>query len=134
MRSWPARNRKQVRIEIIPMIDVMMFLLVFFVLISINVLPALGLKINPPSAAKAERVIERTKIMLSIDKSGAMFIDGKPVSLSEIPDRLRPNPGDTPPMVVIAGDGASELQHLVDALDALKTAGIASAAIVAKSK
>ena len=41
MRSWPLRTRKASRIEIIPMIDVMMFLLVFFVLISINALPAL---------------------------------------------------------------------------------------------
>ena len=39
MRNWPARPRKAPRIEIIPMIDVMMFLLVFFVLISLNSLP-----------------------------------------------------------------------------------------------
>jgi len=51
MRSWPARVRKASRIEIIPMIDVMMFLLVFFVLISINALPALGLKVALPYAA-----------------------------------------------------------------------------------
>lgn len=48
MRTWPKRPTKSVRIEIIPMIDVMMFLLVFFVLISIHVLPALGLKVALP--------------------------------------------------------------------------------------
>ena len=42
MRHWPEKRRKRARIEIIPMIDVMMFLLVFFVLISANVLSALG--------------------------------------------------------------------------------------------
>ena len=42
MRSWPEKKERRARIEIIPMIDVMMFLLVFFVLISLNVLPALG--------------------------------------------------------------------------------------------
>jgi len=54
MRAWPQRARKSVRIEIIPMIDVMMFLLVFFVLISINVLPALGLKVALPHSALCE--------------------------------------------------------------------------------
>lgn len=116
------------------MIDVMMFLLVFFVLISLNVLPALGLKITPPSSSQTQRVIERTKVMLGIDKSGATFIDGRPVGLDEMADRLRPQPGEQPPMVIIAGDGTTELQNLVNVLDVLKQAGITNAAIVAKSK
>ncbi len=134
MRNFPARRERKARIEIIPMIDVMMFLLVFFVLISINVLPALGLKINPPTSSQTQRVVERTKVMLSIDKEGATFLDGRPVAIAELPDRLRPVPGDQPPVVVIAGDGATELQNLVNVLDALKVAGISSAAIVAKAK
>jgi biopolymer transport protein ExbD len=51
IRVWPQPKRKYARIEIIPMIDVMMFLLVFYVLISINVLPALGLKVALPHSA-----------------------------------------------------------------------------------
>ena len=134
MRNFPARRERKARIEIIPMIDVMMFLLVFFVLISINVLPALGLKINPPTSSQTQRVVERTKVLLSIDKAGATFLDGRPVAVAELPDRLRPVPGDQPPVVVIAGDGATELQNLVNVLDALKAAGISTAAIVAKAK
>lgn len=38
------------------MIDVMMFLLVFFVLISLNVIPALGLKTQLPSAGSAQQL------------------------------------------------------------------------------
>ncbi len=116
------------------MIDVMMFLLVFFVLISINVLPALGLKISPPSSARTEHVVERTKVMVSIDHDGNTFIEGRPVSLEELPDRLRPLPGEQSPAVIIAGDGTSQLQHLVNVLDALKAAGITNAAIVARAK
>ncbi|MFY8082051.1 MAG: biopolymer transporter ExbD, partial [Limnohabitans sp.] len=48
MRHWQQTQRKKARIEIIPMIDVMMFLLVFFVLISVNVIPALGIKTQQP--------------------------------------------------------------------------------------
>ena len=55
MRNWPERKRSRARIEIIPMIDVMMFLLVFFVLISTNVLPALGLRVALPHAAAPDQ-------------------------------------------------------------------------------
>ena len=44
MRRWHQDKKARVRIEIIPMIDVMMFLLVFFVLISIDVIHAFGVK------------------------------------------------------------------------------------------
>ncbi len=134
MRSFPAKPERKARIEIIPMIDVMMFLLVFFVLISLNVLPALGLKISPPTSARPDRVVERTKVIVGIDKDGNTFLDGNPVPLTELPDRLRPTQGDQPPVVVIAGDGASQLQSMVSVLDALKSAGIANAQIVAKQK
>ena len=54
MSRWPDTPKKRTRIEIIPMIDVMMFLLVFFVLVSINVIPALGLKTKLPQSSQAK--------------------------------------------------------------------------------
>lgn len=45
MRSWGEMEKCRVCIEIILMIDVMMFLLVFFVLLSLNVILVLGIKI-----------------------------------------------------------------------------------------
>ena len=54
MSRWPDAPRKKTRIELVPMIDVMMFLLVFFVLISINVIPALGLKTKLPQSSQAK--------------------------------------------------------------------------------
>lgn len=40
MRTWDEPKKRKAHIELIPMIDVMMFLLVFFVLVSLNVIPA----------------------------------------------------------------------------------------------
>ena len=54
MRRWDEPENKKARIEIIPMIDVMMFLLVFFVLLSLNVIPALGVKTALPSSSVAK--------------------------------------------------------------------------------
>lgn len=135
MRSWPERRERHARIEIIPMIDVMMFLLVFFVLISINVLPALGLRVTPPSSSQPDKIVERTRVTVGIDRDGDTFLDGQAVSLAELPDRLRGMASEDKPLaVIISGDEAADLQKLVAVLDALKAAKVASAAIVTRPK
>ena len=119
------------------MIDVMMFLLVFFVLLSINVIPALGLKIKPPSSARPDQIVDRQRVTIGIDATGQPYIDGQPVSLGDIPEKLAAAAAIDPNKklaVVISGDEAAELQSLVSVLDALKLAGVASAQIVTRNK
>ena len=116
------------------MIDVMMFLLVFFVLISTNVLPALGLKVNPPVSAHPDKVLEKTKFTVGIDKEGRTFLDGQPTELVDIVPRLKAASAEKPTTVVIAGDETTALQNLVSVLDALQAAGITSAQIVTRAK
>ena len=118
------------------MIDVMMFLLVFFVLISINVLPALGLKVALPSAAQAEKVVDRKKVTLTLARNGNLFLDGNRISLDELPSQLTAlGNGDKSKLaVIIAGDEAAELGELVHVLDAVKSAGIGAASIITSAK
>ena len=116
------------------MIDVMMFLLVFFVLISINVLPALGLKITPPSSAQSEMIIERTRVMVGIDHDGHTFLDGTPIELPQLPDRLKAMATDKPLTVVVTGDEGAAIQNLISVMDALKLGGVASMQFVTRSK
>ncbi len=134
MRVWPERKERHARIEIIPMIDVMMFLLVFFVLISTNVLPALGLKVNPPSSAHPDKVVEKVRYTVGIDREGRIFLDGKPMELAALAETLKTATAEKPAAVVIAGDEGAALQTLVSVLDALKSAGVGSAQIVTRAK
>jgi biopolymer transport protein ExbD len=135
MRSWPQRKQRHARIEIIPMIDVMMFLLVFFVLISLNVLPALGLRIKPPTSANIDKVIERQRATVGIDRDGRIFLDGQAVDISYLAERLRViSTPEKQLSVIIAGDENSTLQSLVEVLDSLKLAGVASTQIVTRPK
>ncbi|MGF6919469.1 ExbD/TolR family protein [Paraburkholderia sp. 40] len=135
MRQFPQRKQKQSRIEIIPMIDVMMFLLAFFVLISMNVLPALGLKVALPHSKQTEKVVNQKKITLTIAEDGKTYLDGQLVETAALESRLQGLAGqEQKPTVIIAGDGASRLQNLVDVLDALKKANIPAASIIAKGQ
>jgi biopolymer transport protein ExbD len=132
MRSWPTRTRKSARIEIIPMIDVMMFLLVFFVLISLNALPALGLRVVLPTAANPTHLDIVKRVTLTLTADGEIYIDGDKTTLDGVTERLRAMAQDSKLTVVISGDRDARLQPLVNLLDALKRAGIVAATVIAR--
>jgi biopolymer transport protein ExbD len=134
MRTWPPRTRKAARIEIIPMIDVMMFLLVFFVLISLNALPALGLRVALPYAANPAHLEVTRRVTVTLTADGQIFVDGEKTSAAGVTERLKILARDAKLTVIISGDREARLQPLVNVLDALKQAGIVSATIIAKQE
>ena len=134
MRAWPQRPRKPSRIEIIPMIDVMMFLLVFFVLISLNALPALGLRVTLPYASQPAHLEVTRRVTLTLTANGEVYLDGERTTLEGITERMRELARDAKLTVIIAGDQNARLQPLVSVLDALKAAGIVSATVIARQE
>jgi biopolymer transport protein ExbD len=134
MRNWPSRPYKPVRIEVIPMIDVMMFLLVFFVLISIHVLPSLGLKVALPQSSAASRLDEPRRVTVTLTKEGGVYLDGNATTVEELPALLRNLSAQSKVAVIIAGDELSHLQAVVDVLGALQKGGVAATAITTKAK
>ncbi|HSY95108.1 MAG TPA: biopolymer transporter ExbD [Steroidobacteraceae bacterium] len=134
MRNWPSRPRRAPRIEIIPMIDVMMFLLVFFVLISLNSLPSRGVKVALPYAADAAHLEVPKRVTLTLTADGEVYLDGARTGLAELSEQLQALERTSKLTVIIAGDQSARLQPLVSVLDAVKRAGIGSASIIAKQE
>jgi biopolymer transport protein ExbD len=135
MRSWGEKKAAKARIEIIPMIDVMMFLLVFFVLISINVIPALGVKTKLPSSSQSQDLKSVKNAIVTLAKSGGVQLDGKTVEVAELAGRIKAQA--TPQQkvnVIVNGDAGVEMQRLIDVMDALKEGGLDSISIAAKKK
>ena len=135
MRRFPEQPRKKSRIEIIPMIDVMMFLLVFFVLISLNVIPALGLKVALPVSRQATLQTPPKKLLVGIPAQGPFMVDGASVSdVAALTDKLRQIQAATPEgvAVIVQGDEQAALQRLVEVMDTLKQLHIDAMTISAK--
>lgn len=135
MLFWHEEPRRKARIEIIPMIDVMMFLLVFFVLISLNVIPALGLKTQLPTASKPEKLEVRTHAVVTVAKDGQVQLDGVNYSLDGLRAALvkLAHTGKAVD-VVVNSDRDASVQQLIDVMDAVKSAGITSIAIASAHK
>lgn len=84
MRTWEEPKKKRIHIEIIPMIDVMMFLLVFFVLISLNVIPALGIKTQLPGAASAQQLKPQNKAVITLGLDDRLQLDGAEIGRAHV--------------------------------------------------
>ncbi|MDR0674154.1 MAG: biopolymer transporter ExbD [Zoogloeaceae bacterium] len=135
MLPWEDEPRRKARIEIIPMIDVMMFLLVFFVLISLHVIPALGFKTSLPGASAPERFEVRKHALISISSAGTFQLDGSNHTLASLKAALVALKRESPDAdIVINSDREASVQAMVDAMDAAKSAGITAIAVAANRK
>jgi biopolymer transport protein ExbD len=133
MRSWDEPKKRKARVEIIPMIDVMMFLMVFFVLISLNVIPALGLKTNLPSASSSQDLAPQKKAIITIGLQDALQVDGVDTLITALAARLnqQKTAGDKL-NVIVNSDRGVEVQRLVEVMDTLKQSGFESISIATR--
>ena len=121
------------RVEVIPMIDIMMFLLVFFVVISLRMIAGTGVPMEIPSS-KTTQSIKSSTVTVGITKTGETVIDGKPVTQEELKTKLTELKKQKPVDVVLAGDKDVPLQSLLQVMDAIRGAGISSVGIAAKAE
>ena len=136
MRHWQQTQRKKARIEIIPMIDVMMFLLVFFVLISVNVIPALGIKTQQPSSSQVQQLKKKdVQVVVTLGKEDTIQVDGKNIQLKELASAVRQKAGGSDQIAVIVNsDKGAEVQTLVDVMDEIKKSGLGKVSLAARER
>lgn len=122
----PRKRKKKPRIEIIPMIDTMFFLLVFFMVATLSMTVQRGLPVNLPHAASAREEIKQV-VALTLTKEGRLFFDDDEMgSSAEVAMKLadRKKAGEEL-AVVIRADRAVEHGRVIDLMDAVRQAGIA---------
>ena len=128
----PRQGYKRARLEIIPMIDTIFFLLVFFMVASLSMTLETGMRVNLPKAEAAERE-SLTKVTISLSHDGSVYLDRERTTLealdSTLARRVRENPRV---VVVINADERVEHGRVVAAMDAAKKAGAARMAIATR--
>jgi biopolymer transport protein ExbD len=136
MRHWQQTQRKKARIEIIPMIDVMMFLLVFFVLISVNVIPALGIKTQQPNSSQVQQLKTKdVQVVVTMGKENVIQVDGRDVELKDLSAAVKRKAGTSEQIAVIVNsDKGAEVQTLVDVMDEIKKSGLGKVSLAARER
>ncbi len=92
------QKSEKARIEIIPMIDVIFFLLVFFMISTLSMTVNRGLPINLPKAATSQRDL-RESFNITVMQDGTLFLNKEPTTLSELGQRVKTGVEQEPDMV-----------------------------------
>ncbi len=129
----PRTVRKKARIEIIPMIDTMFFLLVFFMVATLTMTMQRGIAVNLPHAASARDEIKQV-VTLTLTKEGKLYFDkveiGSPADAALRLSTL--TTAGTEVSVVINADRAVEHGKVVDLMDAIRQSGITRIAVAVR--
>ncbi len=126
-------SEEKARIEIIPMIDIMMFLLVFFMLVTLKMIQSSGMKLELPQSSTAT-MLESTKVTLNVNHEGVLFLDGAPITELALGERLKELQSRKKVDVVIAGDKGVAYQRIVRTMDIVREAGINSVALATSDR
>ncbi len=122
------------RINILPMIDVIFAILVFFIVSSLYLTRSEGLPVNLPRATTAE--VQKTKqITVSLDQQGKLTIDSKPAQINQLKVKIekliKPDSNTT---VIVNADKTVEHGQVVEIIDQLRQIPEVQLAIAAKKK
>ncbi len=131
MRLPPAAKKKA-RIEIIPMIDTMFFLLVFFMIATLSMTMQKGMPVNLPTAGSATQVVPG-EVSLTLTKNGQLFFNKEPIKILDLEPRLQSLlqvKGE--PSVVINADEAVSHGRVLAVMDSVRKTGIYNMAIAIK--
>ena len=129
----PRQQMEKARIEIIPMIDVIFFLLVFFMVSTLSMTINRGLPVNLPTAASSQKDL-RENLNLTLTQDGTIFLNKEPITLQDLGPRVKTALAAEPElMVILNADGDVRHQAVVEAMDELRLAGVARLAIAVKS-
>ena len=118
-------SHSEARIEIVPLIDIMFFLLASFMLVSLSMVHARTIKVTLPGASTATLDSMKHTATVSIDAAGRAFLDKKLLTDEALRTKLGAAHAADPALrVVIAGDTAARHGDVIRVLNSVRSAGI----------
>jgi biopolymer transport protein ExbD len=129
-RSHYLGAEEKARIEIIPMIDIMMFLLVFFMLATLKMIQGAGIKLDLPQSSTAEQLQQTIKVTIGITRTDELYLDARQVTEDELTAHLKGLLGESTKVdVAISGDEGTSYKNIIHVMDLVRAAGISSVAL-----
>ena len=128
------QNEKKPQFMIIPLIDVIFFLLVFFMMNSMQTVTQRVMSVQLPQAATAAAP-SQLPVIVTVDSTGHIMVDSRSMSYDEVSaflhEKLRVNPQAA---VVLQADKQAAHGQVVAVMDIMKKAGVQKLGIAAENK
>lgn len=126
MRYFEARKG---RIELVPMIDVMFFLLVFFLIVTLHMIPDRGLALALPTSSTTAP-LQRPQVLVNVRADGSISVEGTPLDLAGLRALLAAKGATTDVTIAAARD--VPFQSFLAVMDACRASGVTSIGIAAQ--
>ncbi len=135
MRVASPVSHKKARIEIIPLIDIMFFLLASFMMVSLSQVHMKGMKVNLPVGQSGETQSKKDYISVSVDRNGNAYFDKKEMNYDELTATLKKVHDENPEAkVFVRGDAETVHGNIIRVLDILRSVGFYKVAFEIKSE
>lgn len=129
------RIAEQPKIMIIPMIDIMLFVLVFFMVSTIYMVQLNTLPVNLPAAAAAQRETKPNLVSITITEQGDIVYDKDDLPAENLAERIRNSlTVDSETVFVLRGDRKASYEDMATVLDLLKQSGARHVSIATELK
>jgi biopolymer transport protein ExbD len=128
----PRQQFEKARIGIIPMIDIIFFLLVFFMVSTLSMTINRGLPVNLPKAASSQKDL-RESFNVTVMQDGTLFLNKEPTTLEQLGQQVRATVEKEPELVVmINADDQAMHGAIVSVMDEVRLAGVSRLAIAVR--
>jgi biopolymer transport protein ExbD len=124
LQSADSEHEEDARIEVVPLIDIMFFLLASFMMVSLSMTQIHRVNLKLPTSSSAVSDNRVPPIHLAIDQHGVATWDSEIVTPTEITRRLVELKPDENTRVLIGADQDCRHQHVLTVLDAVKAAKV----------
>jgi biopolymer transport protein ExbD len=133
------RGKKGARIEIIPLIDIIFFLLATFIMVSLSMTKNQGVQVALPAAGSAASLGDNQEmekaVTLSVNDKGEVFFNKDKITIAQLPMRLQTYKAQSKdPKVVINSDAGADFKFVVGVLDEVRKIGISKVGISTDKK
>ncbi|MGN0948081.1 MAG: ExbD/TolR family protein [Megasphaera sp.] len=134
MRLRDSRSFEKPSFMIIPMIDIIFFLLVFFMMTSLSMVDLHSLGVQLPFAQAAQQE-PQAQFVVTIKKDGSLWLNGKVIEKGELLASAKDQQaGNSNFSVVLCADRDIDYGQVADVLDSFKKAGITHLGLAAEKR
>ncbi len=132
MRLRDRRAFGKPEVVIIPMIDIMFFLLVFFIMSTLYMVNVKTVDVNLPKAQSAQTQLNVT-YLVTVRKDGSLWLEDQPIDADTLVQQARMESQKNPRFaVVVRADGDMNYSGVMELLDRFRQAGITRFGLAAR--
>jgi biopolymer transport protein ExbD len=137
MRRFQVQAHKKAKIEIVPLIDVVFFLLATFIMVSLSMTRNQGMTVQLPAASTAapQDANDDSSVTLTVRENGEVFYNKDKLTMAQLPFKLQSlKAGSKDPKVIVNADASADFKLVVAVLDEARKIGIAKVGISTDKK